>query len=221
MIRKILIPSLATALAAALLGGCVSGYQYRDGAGDYYYGQPQVEYRDYGYGGYGGYGGDGGYGGYGGYDNRPYGYGSGWGGQIGYGSGGYGYPYGYGGYGYPYYPGGGVIIVRPGDRDHHDHDQSDNPDAYGLGGPTPSNPSNHRPRWGGNLGGERPSPPSGRLLTPQRPRDFPSGNIPTGVMPIRSTPSRGMPGIPRSQQLQRGQSRHGDQDHDGGRSLIP
>jgi hypothetical protein len=170
MIRKILIPSLATALAAALLGGCVSGYQYRDGAGDYYYGQPQVEYRDYGYGGYGGYGGDGGYGGYGGYDNRPYGYGSGWGGQIGYGSGGYGYPYGYGGYGYPYYPGGGVIIVRPGDRDHHDHDQSDNPDAYGLGGPTPSNPSNHRPRWGGNLGGERPSPPSGRLLTPPTPR---------------------------------------------------
>ena len=46
MIRKLLLP----ALAVAMLGGCVtSGYEYRGDNGDYYYGQPQVEYRDYGY----------------------------------------------------------------------------------------------------------------------------------------------------------------------------
>lgn len=44
MIRKLLLP----ALLVGLLGGCVTGYGYRDG---YYYGQPSVEYRyrDYGY----------------------------------------------------------------------------------------------------------------------------------------------------------------------------
>jgi len=75
-------------LAAVALSGCVTGYGYRGGVGDYYYGQPSVDY--YGYGSaYGGYG----YSGYGyGYDY------------------GYGYPYGYGYYpgyyypGYPYYP---------------------------------------------------------------------------------------------------------------------
>jgi len=51
MIRKLLLP----ALLVGLLGGCVTGYGYRDG---YYYGQPSVEYRyyDYGYPGYYGYG---------------------------------------------------------------------------------------------------------------------------------------------------------------------
>jgi hypothetical protein len=92
MIRKLLLP----ALAAAVLGGCVTGYDYRGGSGDYYYGQPSVDY-DY----YGGY-----YGGYG----YP-----GWHGALGFGYGYGGYPYyGYGGYpyyGYPYYP--PVIIVRP------------------------------------------------------------------------------------------------------------
>lgn len=72
MIRKLILP----ALAAALLAGCATGYQYRGGSGDYYYGSPGVEYRVYG-----GYG-------------YPYGYG--------YGGYGYGYPY-YGG-GYYYYP---------------------------------------------------------------------------------------------------------------------
>ena len=71
MIRKLLLP----ALLVGLLGGCVTGYGYRDG---YYYGQPSVEYRyyDYGYPG-GGY--------------YPYGYGY--------------YPYGryYNYYGSPYY----------------------------------------------------------------------------------------------------------------------
>lgn len=82
MIRKLVLP----ALAAALLAGCVTDYAYRGGdRGDYYYGQPSVEYRYDGYGGY-----------------SPYGYGG-----PGYGT--YGYPYRYYGapYGYynrPYFP---------------------------------------------------------------------------------------------------------------------
>jgi hypothetical protein len=74
--RKLL---LLPAIAVALLSGCVS-YGYRDGRGDYYYGQPTTEYSyPYGYGGYG----YGGYGyGYPGYYNSPY-----WGASIGY----YGY----------------------------------------------------------------------------------------------------------------------------------
>lgn len=61
MIRKLLLPLVAV----ALLGGCVtSGYSYRQGSGDYYYGAPSVEYRyhpyyggPYGYGyPYGAYG---------------------------------------------------------------------------------------------------------------------------------------------------------------------
>lgn len=71
-----------TLLAAAALSGCYTGYGYRGGTGDYYYGQPSGDY--YGYGAsYGGIG----------YGYSDYGYGYG-----------YGYPYGYyGGY-YPYYP---------------------------------------------------------------------------------------------------------------------
>lgn len=101
MITKLLLP----ALAAAVLGACATGYDYRGGNGDYYYGQPSVDYQDDYYGSYGAAG---------------YGYPGGWSGMLGYGMGygGYGYggyPYGYGypygGYGYPYYP--PVIIVRP------------------------------------------------------------------------------------------------------------
>jgi hypothetical protein len=206
MISKLLIPSLAAVLSTGLLGGCVSGYQYRDGAGDYYYGQPQIEYSDYGYGGYGGYGGG------------PYGYGGGWGGQIGYGYGGYGSQYGYsgyGGYGYPYYPGGPVIIVRGGDRDN-------DGDADDRGGPAPSNPTSHRPRWGGNLGGERPPLlPSGHVPPPLSRREFPSGGVPSGVFPTRPMPSGGMPSIPRMEQPQGGPIRQRNQDHDGGRILTP
>jgi hypothetical protein len=80
MIRKLLLP----ALAAALLAGCAT-YGYRDGRGDYYYGQPSTQYRYYG--GYG-YPGDYGYPGYSGYGSSGYyGYGYGapyWGGSIGY-----------------------------------------------------------------------------------------------------------------------------------------
>lgn len=83
-IRKLL---LLPAIAVALLSGCVS-YGYRDGHGDYYYGQPTTEYSyPYGYGGYG-YG-DYGYGGYGypGYYGSPYYSSPYWGGSVGY----YGY----------------------------------------------------------------------------------------------------------------------------------
>lgn len=115
MNRRLLLP----VLAAALLGGCVTGYDYRGGnGGDYYYGQPSVEYRDDGYYSPYGYGG--------------YGYPGGWSGTfgLGFGYGGYPYGYGYGGwpygdpyYGYPYTrpP---VIVVPDPRRPHHrgDHD---------------------------------------------------------------------------------------------------
>ncbi len=99
MIRHLAIATLAV----AALGGCVSDYTYRGGAGDYYYGRPSVEYYDYGYGApYGSvYGYPGGWSG-----GLNIGYGGGYGGYGGgYGGyGGYGSPYGYYGGGYPYYP---------------------------------------------------------------------------------------------------------------------
>lgn len=77
MIAKLLLSTLA---AAALSGCMTNGYDYRGGQGDYYYGQPTIEYRHYGYGvPYGSYG-------------------------FGYSSYGHGYPYGYYGYPYGYYP---------------------------------------------------------------------------------------------------------------------
>src|SRR3546814_2846544 len=78
--------------------GCATGYSYRDGYGAYYYGQPSVDYDDYGYGAP--YGSIYGYPGSwrGGRLRIGYGYG-----RYGYG-GNYGYPYGYYGGGYPYYP---------------------------------------------------------------------------------------------------------------------
>lgn len=105
------------ALAAAAVAGCVTtpGYGYRGGQGDYYYGQPSVDYRYRG--GYGPY-----HHGYG----YPYGYGrSGWSFGVyyghpyyhhGYGAR-YGYPwYGWPYYGYPYYHRPPVVRPRPGDN---------------------------------------------------------------------------------------------------------
>ena len=106
MKRKLLVPSLAVA-AAALLAGCVTGYEYRQGTGDYYYGQPSVDYYDDG-GYYGGYGYGIPYGGYG--------YGGGWGLGFGYG----GFPYWGYPYGYPYYG-----------HHHRHHDGHDHPDPPG------------------------------------------------------------------------------------------
>jgi predicted small secreted protein len=103
------------ALAAAALAGCVTapGYGYRGGQGDYYYGQPSVDYRYRG--------------GYGPYDHSygyPYGYGrSGWSFGMYYGhpyyryghpwyGARYGHPwYGWPYYGYPYYR--PPVVVRP------------------------------------------------------------------------------------------------------------
>src|SRR3546814_18382798 len=71
---------LVRGFAAGAVAGCATGYTYRDGYGDYYYGQPSVDYYDYGYGApYG----------------RIYGYPRYWRGGLG-----IGYGYGYGGYGY-------------------------------------------------------------------------------------------------------------------------
>lgn len=79
MIARLLLSTLA---AAALSGCMTNGYDYRGGQGDYYYGQPTIEYRHYGYGAP--------------YDSYGYGFG--------YSSYGHGYPYGYYGYPYGYYP---------------------------------------------------------------------------------------------------------------------
>ena len=101
MIRKLILPAIAT----LLLAGCATGYSYRSAYGDYYYGQPTTVYRNY-YGGYGYYG-------------YPYGYSPyaspyGWSGSLRYR---WDYPYyGYyggtrwGGHRYPYRP-------RPGGSD--------------------------------------------------------------------------------------------------------
>lgn len=117
MIRHL---ALAT-LAAVALGGCATDYAYRGGAGgDYYYGQPSVQYYDYGYGApYG----------------SLYGYPGGWSFGLGYGYGGYGYGYPYYGggyYPYPYWP---YYWHRP----HHHHRPPREPTGPITGGRMPPN----------------------------------------------------------------------------------
>ena len=183
MIRKFLLP----ALAIATLAGCATGYSYRGGNGDYYYGQPSVEYRYYGgYGGYGSYGfGSGGFGGFGqGYYldifGRPV----------------YGYPYG--NYGRPYsgYPHGHG--PRPphgpghghGHGGDHDHDHDDPPPVHG--GQRPGN----KPPWRdlGRIperGDDEPSRPRWLGQPDARPmvqRSQPPARPATPVMRERSEP---------------------------------
>lgn len=124
MLRRLLLTMLATVAMA----GCATDYNYRGGNGDYYYGQPRVEYRDLGPSGY--YGGFGlGYG-YGSYGYGSYGYGRhGFGATYYYDRFGrlvYGYPGGY--YGSAYYGGNGWYGPRsPQDHgDQNDHDGDDN-----------------------------------------------------------------------------------------------
>ena len=120
MLRKLLLPMLAS----AALAGCATGYQYRGGQGDYYYGQPQVEYRQSGPTGF--------------YGDIGLGYGLG---GLGYGFGAsyfydrygrlvYGYPSNY--YRSPYYGRGGWYPPRPprhdGDGGHHHGDGDNRPD---------------------------------------------------------------------------------------------
>lgn len=89
MIRKLLIPIVAT----GLLAGCVTDYTLRGGGGggSYYYGRPSVDYNYYGYpyGGYYPYG-----------DRYRFGYNYGYPGYYG----GYPYYYGYPRYYYPHRP---------------------------------------------------------------------------------------------------------------------
>ena len=115
MLRKLLLP----VFAAAALAGCATDYGYRNGNGDYYYGQPRVEYRQIGLGGYyGGYGLQYGYGGYGGYGYGPTYFYDRYGRLI------YGYPGGY--YGSPYYGGNGGYGPRPNYGHGNQHDNNNN-----------------------------------------------------------------------------------------------
>ena len=132
MIRKLLLPALLT----GLLAGCVTGYNYRqENGGDYYYGEPGVDYRyyDYGYGGYG----------------------------YGYGYGNYGWPY----YGYPYYswygPGWGYGFHDPWPYYYYSGHQP-RPEPRSLNEPGGGKPSwqdiqNRRAQSGG-------PPPEGMLM---------------------------------------------------------
>jgi hypothetical protein len=167
--RLLLLPAIA---AVALLSGCVT-YGYRDGHGDYYYGQPSTEYVDpYGYGGYG-YG----------YPDYGYGYGgSYWSGSFGY-YGGY-----YGGYHGPYRPphhGGGHGHGNDHDHGDHDGDTGNNP-------PPPSNrPDRPRAPWRDldNIG--QPGKPN-QPNRPRRPEGRPVQAPPAGNRPAArpSPPAR-------------------------------
>ena len=194
MIRPLLLPALAAGMAA-MLGGCVSGYQYRDGAGDYYYGQPSVQYRDYGYGRYGsaGYGYPGGYGGYGGYYGYPYGYG------------------GYGGYGYPYWrpP---VHTVRPGPHDGGHTGGDRRPDHKG-----------DRPPWR-NLGDLRPPTPMRVQAPTDSPRAIGEVTPPRRVRDVISPPRRDMAPPPRPGRVDSPRMRAPERvyrQHDGRRIRTP
>lgn len=151
MLRKALLPLFA----ATLLGGCVTGYDYRGGGGDYYYGRPSVDYRYYGdYSGPYSHG----------YYNRYYG--------------GYGPTFGYG---YPYYYGyGRPIIVRPG----YGHPRPGHGDGPGHDGRNRGNgraPWRNLDRVGGDRGPRVQSPSGLRqgpaVAAPVRPAGPPqSGN---------------------------------------------
>ena len=179
MNRKLLVPTLAVA-AAALLSGCVTGYQYRQGAGDYYYGQPAVEY-DNGY--YDGYG----YGGYGGY-------GGGWGGSLGFGYG-YGGGYPYWGYGYPFVYGYPYYEHHRHDHGHHHHNDGDDDDddQDDHSGP-PAQPI-PPPRIGEIRPGHRPLLPGPMGRTPPLVRD-PAVPMPRMSGPLPQHPWMSPPPAP-------------------------
>jgi hypothetical protein len=120
---KLLLP----ALAIATLAGCATGYSYRGGNGDYYYGQPSVDYRYYGGYGYG-------------YGSGGYGYGRSYYLDV-FGRPVYGYPHGYYGGRYPGYPYGHFPRPPHGHDGDHDGDHDGSPPAQG--GHRPGN----RPPW--------------------------------------------------------------------------
>lgn len=129
MIRKFLLP----ALALATLAGCATGYGYRGGSGDYYYGQPSVDYRYYGGYGYGG--------------SIGYGFGQGYSLDV-FGRPVYAYPYGYYGGRYPGYPyGQGPRPHPPHGPGHGGHDGNHDGDHHG---PPPAHGGDHagnKPPW--------------------------------------------------------------------------
>lgn len=168
MLRKLLLAMLAT----AALAGCATDYNYRGGNGDYYYGQPRVEYRDAGPGGF--YGGFGlGYG-YGNYGYGPTYYYDRFGRLV------YGYPSGY--YGATYYGSNGWYRPRP----HHDHDDR-NDDADRNDHDADDNVgSNHdRPPPWRDLGSLRQTDEDGNRQGPMR-RTQP---VPYLQAPIRQQPA--------------------------------
>jgi hypothetical protein len=137
MLRTVLLSTLA----AATLAGCTTGYTYRSGHGDYYYGQPRTEYRYYDPYGY--------YGGYYGYDRYAPRYYYDRYGRLVYGTP-YGYypaPYGYGRYGGhhprpPYRPDSGDHAQDPDTQAHERHERK--PPWRNLGGVLPNDERDER-----------------------------------------------------------------------------
>lgn len=188
MLRK----TLLAALAATTLAGCATGYSYRGGAGggDYYYGQPRVEYRYYQdpYGYYGSFG-------FGRYAPAYYYDRYGrlvYGGSYGY----YGYPYGYGNqWWYRPRPHGNGHGGGDHDNDHGDHD---------------ANRDDRRPPWR-NIGGVFPRgeriAPDGAEQQPRVRRQQVQGAMP---MPRRQAEQRVIaPSPPRMRSDDGGGSRMG------------
>lgn len=169
MLRKLLLPLFAT----AALAGCATDYQYRGGNGDYYYGQPRVEYRHSGPGGF--YGDIGlGYG-YGSYGLGSYGFGATYFYDR-YGRLVYGNPRAY--YNSPYYGRNPWYPPRP-PRGHRDHDNQ-----HGDGDNRPNRP----PPWR-DLGGLQQSDPSvdGYRNREARERQFGDRQMHDRQMPDRQT----------------------------------
>lgn len=125
MLRKLLL----AALALGTLAGCATGYGYRAGYGDYYYGWPGVEYRYYGDYGYAGFG--------------SYGYGEGYYFDV-FGRPLRGYPYGYYGGRYPGYP--YWHVPRPRHDPGHGHGGEHDRDHQGPPRQDDHHPGN-RPPW--------------------------------------------------------------------------
>ena len=164
MIRKLLLP----AIAAVLLSGCVT-YGYRDGRGDYYYGQPNTEYRYDGYGGYPGYG---------------YGY-------PGY----YGYSGGYYGYGAPYWGGGYYRYYIPSRPRHDGHHHDGDHDSGGHSPPPDQDrPDRPRPPWRDLDRIAHPPVDKGRAEASQAPRMVPRVVPQQSAAPVRTAPRIVRPG---------------------------
>jgi len=176
--------------AAFLLGGCAVGYTYQSGSGsgDYYYGDPHVEYRYHSPGGvYGGYGP---YGYYGGYYGGYSGYYGAWDpyrhsryyvgpryyhGPYVYGPHGYanGYPHGYGN-GYPHGYGNGYSNGYPGGYSH--------PRQQHVVPRQPRPNHGYRPPGvtGPNIGVSPPPPPPSSPPPPSTPTPRSQGNASEG-----------------------------------------